>query len=134
MAKGLVKFSKLAVKRAFRPFKPLAKLLKHPLVLTLVLTGVLAVAAAGRFYFAGSEFDQQEKASWRPWQTQAKHAWVRAEIAAWEKIKEVRPYSKDVLLKLALLYDQVGETQTALDYFNQAQYLDPAISPLPFSR
>ena len=134
MAKGIKKFVKLAVSRLFRPFKPLIKPLRHPLVLTLVLTGVLLTAIGGRFYPAGIDYDLLEAAARQPWQTQANYLKVSAEIAAWEKLAIVRPYSKDLLIKLALLYDQIGEVQKALDYFNQAQYLDPTISPLPFSR
>ena len=92
------------------------------------------LAFAARFYAFDPEYSLQEQAAFKPWQSQANYRQVRAEIGAWEKLNEIRPYSKDILLKLALLYAQINEVEKARDYFNQAEYLDPAISPLPFSR
>ena len=132
MAKGINKYLKLTALRLYRPLRPLVKPLRHPIVLTLMLAGALMLAITARFYAFDSEYGLWEQAAWRPWQSQTNYRKAQAEIGAWEKLNEIRPYSKDILLKLALLYAQINEVEKARDYFNQAEYLDPAISPLPF--
>jgi hypothetical protein len=50
---------------------------------------------------------------------------IRGEIAAWEKELETKPYSRDVLLKLALLNYSLYQDGAGKDYYEQARYLDP---------
>lgn len=50
---------------------------------------------------------------------------IREEIESWEKIIKEKPYYRDVLLRLALLNYQVYNDEKAVDYFKQAEYLDP---------
>ncbi len=134
MTKRFIKFSRTFANSLYRPVRPLLNPLRQSFVLTLLLIATLSAAVAGRFYAFDPEYALWEQAAWRPWQSQANYLKERAEIAAWEKLNEMRPYSKDILIKLALLYAQINEAEKARDYFNQAEYLDPAISPLPFYR
>lgn len=50
---------------------------------------------------------------------------IREEIKSWEKVLEEKPYYRDVLLRLSILNYQIYEDEKALEYFEQALYLDP---------
>jgi len=50
---------------------------------------------------------------------------IREEIKSWEKVLEKKPYYRDVLLRLAILKYQIYEDDRAIEYFEQALYLDP---------
>ncbi len=50
---------------------------------------------------------------------------IREEIKSWEKVLEEKPYYRDVLLRLSVLSYQIYEDEKAVEYFLEAEYLDP---------
>ncbi len=57
---------------------------------------------------------------------------IKNEIAAWEKVLTEENESRDVLLRLSILYYQLYEDETAKAFWQRAFYLDPGlVSSLP---
>jgi hypothetical protein len=58
---------------------------------------------------------------------------VRNQIASWEKKLLLMPYHQEILMRLAVANARIYENEKANQYLQKAQYLNPLISPLPFS-
>lgn len=57
---------------------------------------------------------------------------IKKEIAAWEKVLTEENESRDILLRLSILYHQLYEDEQTKIYWQRAFYLDPElVSSLP---
>ena len=50
---------------------------------------------------------------------------IREEILLWESVLEEKPYYRDILLRLSLLHHRLYQNEKALNYWENANYLDP---------
>ena len=59
------------------------------------------------------------------WQTKRR---IEKEIYQWEIVLEKYPGYRDLYLRLALLYWQIGNQEKGREYFQKAEFLDPNFS------
>jgi len=116
----LVKYAKVLAKRVHRPLRPLQRL-TNPLLKRIRLrqlgTALAVIGLAGSYQY------------WRDFsayqQSLRKKAVLEQQISFWENELKQKPQSRDVMLKLALLYYQIRADGRAVESWQKASYLDP---------
>ena len=112
--------------------KRLLQLIKVKYFLIILL---IAEAVAALWPYSEEIQIKNNLAAW-PWSKSArksaelivnKPTEIKKEIAAWEKVLTEENESRDVLLRLSILYYQLYEDEQAKTYWQRAFYLDPEL-------
>ena len=132
----ITEFLTLISQRAYRPVRPvLNPLLQLIKVWQLLIIFIIIELAAGFWPLAQEINIKNNLAAW-PWSKSAQRtaelivnrpSEIKNEITAWEKVLTEENESRDVLLRLSILYYQLYENEQAKTYWQRAFYLDPGL-------
>ena len=138
---SIIQYLTLIGKRLYRPVRPVI----NPTLQLIKVWQLLLIIAVIELIAALKPLPQEiiiknSLAAW-PWSQSTRRSAeliasgpgrLQKEITAWEKVLTEQNESRDVLLRLSLLYYRLYEDETAKTYWQRAFYLDPGfVTSLP---